>query len=165
MELVHARSRQVLFSFSFFHFGPIQSEMIRNSPNLVRFYPNKKRTKKDLLPKDLWEKKGEGEEERSATKWFMRKEEKKKKKKMMMMMWRCGGWSSTAGYYHRNSLLWNFKKGKVWWQMIVDFQIKPWNVILIKQFIMAKYFDNCINWNNYLSLKNNIILQNLLPKY
>ena len=58
MELVHAHSRQVLFSFSFFHFGPIQSEMIRNSPNLVRFYPNKKRTKKDLLPKDLWEKKG-----------------------------------------------------------------------------------------------------------
>ena len=34
--------------------------------------------KKDLLPKDLWEKKrgggGEGEEERSTTKWFVRKE-------------------------------------------------------------------------------------------
>ena len=26
-----------------------------------------------------------------------------------------------------------FTKGKVWWQMIVDFQIQPWNVILIKQ--------------------------------
>ena len=76
-------------------------------------------------------KKREGEEERSATKWFARKKEKRKEKKKTM--WRCGGWSSTAGCYHRNSLLWNFQKGKVWWQIIVDFQIKPWNVILIKQ--------------------------------
>ena len=81
-----------------------------NSRNSVWFCSNKKRKKKDLLPKDLWEKKGEWEEERSATKWFVRKEEKKKKKKKMM--WRCGGWSSSAGYYHRDSPLWNFHKRK-----------------------------------------------------
>ena len=107
------------------------SDSSQNSSNSVWFCPNKKRKKKDLLPKDLWEKKREGEEERSANKWFVRKKEKRKEKKKTM--WRCGGWSSTAGCYQRNSLLWNFQKGKIWWQITDDFQIKPWNVILIKQ--------------------------------
>ena len=153
------------FLFLFFISGRFNPKWSETAPIWFDSIRIRRGRRKICYQKICEKKKGEGEEERSATKWFMRKEEKKKKKKMMMMMWRCGGWSSTASYYHRNSLLWNFKKGKDWWQMIVDFQIKPWNVILIKQFIMAKYFDNCINWNNYLSLKNNIILQNLLPKY
>ena len=52
-------------------------------------------------------KKREGEEERSATKWFVRK---KKKKNNTTITWR---------------------------QMTVDFQIEPWNVILLKQCMWA----------------------------
>ena len=84
----YMESKVNLFSFSFLFLFPIQADSIRNCPCSVWFCPNKKMKKKDLLPKDLWKKKMDGEEERSATKWFVRK--KKKEKKERRRRWWCG---------------------------------------------------------------------------
>ena len=126
----HPTCFNVLIRHFFFFFGgqicwnrlkspKAGQETGRNSPNLVRFCPSKKRKMKDLLPKDLWEKKGRRRRKicyQMICEEIRRKKEKKRR-----------------------------RRGDV---KCVDFQIEPWNVILIKQCTWVVVgLGNGASWN------------------
>ena len=155
------RPRQIFFIFYFFYLGRFSPKWAEIA--LIRFDSVRiRRGRRKICYQKICEKKTRGMRRRKICYQMICEERRRRRRR-----W-CGDVVDEAQVLAstiETLCSGTFTKGKVWWQMIVDFQIRPWNVILIKQFIMAKYFDNCINWNNYLSLKNNIILQNLLPKY